>query len=136
MIVFAINNMELEYHPEIKMVEVRCIGDFSVEDLALLWLKAVEVINKYEIECVLLDATHVAVRPEFTVDEDQVQQFFSENFPIPAVKKVARVCAGSNGYDERMANLYQRVLQQNDSMSAFANFGHHYEAMEWLMEKS
>ncbi|MDQ4139675.1 MAG: hypothetical protein M3142_04050 [Bacteroidota bacterium] len=136
MIVFAINNMELEYHLELKMVEVRCIGDFSVEDLALLWLKAVAVINKYEIECVLLDATHVTIRPGFTVDEGHIQQFFSENFPIPAVKKVARVCAGSTGYDERMANLYQRVLKQNDSNSDFANFQHHYEAMEWLMEKS
>ncbi len=132
MIVFSINNMELEYHPDLRMVEIRCIGDFGLEDLATLWLNAIEVINKYEIENVLLDATHVTTKPGLTVDEDQIQLFFKENLPIPAVKKVARVCAGSSPYDTRMASLYGRILKQNNSASAFANFQHHYEAMEWL----
>ncbi|QMU28033.1 hypothetical protein [Adhaeribacter radiodurans] len=136
MLVFAKNNMELEYHPELKMVEVRCIGDFSLDDLALLWLKVIEVINKYEIEKILIDATHVTAKLNFAVDEEQVQQYFAENYPIPVVRKVARVCAGSTPYDEHMANLYQKVLKQNHSASSFGNFQHHYEAMEWLLEKS
>ncbi len=133
MIVFTQNNMELEYHSELKMVEIRWVGPFYVGDLALLWLKAVAVINKFEIEMVLLDATHVSVENSITINEDEVKQYFSENLPIPAVKKIARVCAGATTYDAQMAQLYQKLLEQNKATPEFANFQHHYEAMDWLI---
>ncbi len=136
MIVFTQNNMELEYHAEVKMVEIRWIGPFHIEDLALLWLKAVAVIDKYEIEAVLLDASHVTVENSITINEDQVKQYFTENLPIPAVKKIARVCAGSTTYDAQMAQLYQKLLEQNNATLEFANFQHHYEAMDWLIEEN
>src|SRR5919107_1777023 len=110
MIVFTQNNMELEYHSNLKMVEIRWIGAFNIEDLALLWLKAVTVINKYEIETVLLDATHVTVENSITINEAEVKQYFRENLPIPAGKKIARVCVGSTTYDSQMAQLYQKLL--------------------------
>ncbi len=134
MIVFTQNNMELEYHPVVKMVEIRWIGAFHIEDLALLWLKAVAVINKYEIEAILLDATHVAVEESITINEEEVKQYFTENLPIPSVKKIARVCAGSTIYDTQMAQLYQKLLELNKATLKFANFQHHYEAMDWLIE--
>ena len=132
MIVFTHNNMELEYHSELKMVEIRWVGAFHIEDLALLWLKGVAAINKYDIETVLIDATHITVENDISINEDEVKQYFSENLPIPSVKKVARVCAGSPLYDARMAQLYQKLLSQNNPDSEFANFQHHYEALDWL----
>ncbi|QNF34802.1 hypothetical protein HUW51_19480 [Adhaeribacter swui] len=128
--------MELEYHPELKMVEIRWIGILDLEELASLWSKSAGVINKYEIERILLDATHVDVDKSPVIDEDLIKKYFSENYPIPAVKKIARVGAGVTFYDSLMANLYQKILKQNNSNSEFANFQHHYEALDWLTDKN
>ncbi|RDC63600.1 hypothetical protein [Adhaeribacter pallidiroseus] len=134
MLIFTHNNMELEYHPALKLAEIRWVGILHLQDLALLWLKTVAEIDKYEIELILLDASNVAVENSPQIDGEMIKKYFSENFPIPAVKKIARVSAGAPTYDAQMAGIYQKFLEQNNSTSVFANFHHHYEAMDWLTD--
>ncbi|QMU30869.1 hypothetical protein [Adhaeribacter radiodurans] len=133
MIVFEKNNIELEVHPQFKIMEVRWMGVLEEEELKIMIHKIVEVANKYAIENILLDATYVEASKSIAIYDVRVQQHFQQKFAMPTVKKIARVSSGFASYDEAISQHYNTLLQYNPANFEFRNFNHHYEAMDWII---
>ena len=134
MIVYELNTSEVEYHPELKILEIRWITPLE-EDLTLLWRKAVALSQQYTIECILLDASHIdpAKTPAFS--EPLLQHFFQQDITIANVKKIARVGREAAADDQHLKQLSHSLQTwQLRSSLEFANFHHHYEALDWLIK--
>ncbi|MDQ3291933.1 MAG: hypothetical protein M3Q05_11660 [Bacteroidota bacterium] len=132
MIVFERNNIELELHPDLKILEVRWIGVLAEEDLKVIIYTIVELANKYSVESILLDATYVETSKSTAIYEARVQLYFQQKLAMPSVKKVARVSSGHVFYDETISQHYSSLIKFNLSSIDFRTFSHHYEAMDWL----
>ena len=131
MIVFESQNIELEYHQSENILEVRWVGELEIEQFKLLWHKVIEAANNYEVENILLDASHVGAKSTLAIYTPQFQYYFSQPPILPTVKKMARVASAYPEYDQDMTNLYFTSNQPSRSFE-FKNFQHHYEALAWL----
>ncbi len=132
MILFEKNNVELEYHPELNVLEVRWIGVLAAPVVTQMIEKIIEAANAYAIENILLDATQVDTGSKPALFDSRVQQYFLQQLATPSVKKIARIVSGQADYDRDITPLYLDLVQKNFSSLAFENFTHHYEAMHWL----
>ncbi|PSR55748.1 hypothetical protein AHMF7605_20690 [Adhaeribacter arboris] len=135
MIVFEKNNIELELHLELKILEIRWIGGMNEEDLKVLFYKTVETANKYAVESILLDATYVETGKSAAVYDTRLQPLFQQKIMLPTVKRIARVSSGNSSYDEAFNQHYATLMKSNPAAFEFRNFNHHYEAMDWLTAK-
>ncbi|QMU28039.1 hypothetical protein [Adhaeribacter radiodurans] len=136
MMVYESDCFELEYLPEYCLLVVRWMGILEIEELVLMIRKIVEVVDKYKIENILLDATYVEASKSLTaIKTGPVLEYFTAPWPLPTIKKIARVTSGHDPYDEAITQQYQTLLQFKASNIEFRNFKHHYEAMFWLIDK-
>ncbi len=135
MIVFERNNFELEFHPDLKILEVRWIGVLAEEDLKIIIHKIVELANEYSAESILIDATYVETNKSTVLYEQRIRQNFQQKLMLPTVKKIARVLSGNTSYDESLTEYYSTLVQYNPASFEFRNFNHHYEAMDWITEE-
>jgi hypothetical protein len=136
MILFEKNSTQLEYHPVENILEVRWIGILQTSEFEQIWAKVVELANNHGVENILLDATYVETAQRPAIYEPQVQHYFRQKLAIPTLKKIARVSAGINPYDQDILSLYLSLQDHNHAHFEFQNFKHHYEAIHWLTEPS
>ena len=134
MIIYEVNTSEVEYHPELKVLEIRWIAPLE-EDLMLLWRKAVALSQQYTIECILLDASNIDPTKTPAFSEPLLQHFFNQPISIANLKKIARVGREAAADDQKLQQLAPTLQSwQLRSNLEFANFHYHYEAMEWLVK--
>lgn len=134
MLLYEQNNVELEYHAEVNILEVRWMGILEPEPLRQMIHKIIELTQTYTVENILLDATQVnpGSRPaRFT---SQILPYFEQHLAMPTLKKIARIASGQLHYEEQMAQLYATLVQENKASFAFKTFSHHYEAIHWLTD--
>ena len=134
MIIYEVNTSEVEYHRELKVLEIRWITPLEV-DLMLLWRKAVALSQQYTIECILLDASHIDPTKTPAFSEPLLQHFFNTPISIANLKKVAWVGREAAASDQKLKQLAPTLQSwQLRSNLEFANFHHHYEATDWLIK--
>jgi len=63
MIVFEIEQIELEYHPEYKILEFRWIKVVESGLWEALLTKLIDIANAYQIESMLFDASYAEIQP-------------------------------------------------------------------------
>ncbi|MDQ3292091.1 MAG: hypothetical protein M3Q05_12465, partial [Bacteroidota bacterium] len=83
LILFTHNNIEVEYHHDIKTVEVRWIGILDEERFKTIWQKVAEIAGEYQVENILLDATYVEAAGSSAKFASQTPNIFNQNMKMP-----------------------------------------------------
>ncbi|QMU28196.1 hypothetical protein [Adhaeribacter radiodurans] len=133
MILFTLNDIELEFNTESSILTVRWIGPLKQDDFAIIWQQVLILATKHQIRFILLDTTFVHTQNSPDIDDYSIHQYFRQTLALPYLEKIARIVTNNTTYDQKITNLYTTLLQQNKGIQ-FQNFNHYYEAMDWLLE--
>lgn len=125
-------NIELEYHASSKTLEVRWLRPLNQDTFTSLWDTIITVVNKHEVENIVLDSTFVTGKREKIQYETRLQQSYPHRLGLPTVKKIAWVRSGNTPYDYEKANHYYKMIKDNFPYIQFESFAHHYEALYWI----
>ncbi len=127
-----LDHIELEYHPESKILEARWLRPLNQVTLANLLHLIVTEANKLMVDNIVLDSTFVHIEREQPRMEDWVQQDNPATFHLLTVRKIAWIRSGDTPYDHEKANHYDTLIKANFPSVQFQSFAHYYEAMYWI----
>ncbi len=134
MILFNQNNVEIEYHPETGILEVRWIRILQEHQLSSIWEEIAKYLTKYNLKYLLFDATHIDYVP--TMQYEHIELIFKMGLPTSSLEKIAVVVSETvretSLIEERLAECPKLALYNYQ----FKLFHHYYEAMDWLLELS
>ncbi len=133
MILFTLNDIELEYNANTSILTVRWIGALEPKEFTIIWQKVLTLIDKHQIRFILIDATFVHTHNSPAVDDLIIRCYFTQILSLPSLEKIARVGSTDIIYDQKITNLYS-ILKQKNAGIDFQNFNHYYEALDWLLE--
>ncbi len=134
MILFSLNDTELEFNADANILTVRWIGDLEPKEFTIIWQQVLTLVNKHQIRYILLVATFVHTQNSSAINDLDIQKYFTQILPIPSLEKIARVVSSDSSYEQKITKLYS-VLKQINFKVEFQNFNHYYEALDWLLEK-
>ena len=134
MILFTLNNIELEFNADDSILTVRWIGALEPKEFTIIWQQVLSIVATHQIRFILLDATFVHTQNSPAIDNQDSQSYFTQILPLPSLEKIARVVSSDIIYDQKITHLYSILQQQNQDIQ-FKNFNYYYEAIDWLLEK-
>ncbi|WP_146153556.1 hypothetical protein [Adhaeribacter arboris] len=132
MLFFTQNNIEIEYHSETGIIEVRWIKILQEEHLCTMWEEILKCIAKYNINYLLFDASHLDYIP--FLHHERTTLIFQTELPITPLKKIAIILSEKVPNLLKIENLFRRYTHLNSPNLEFKLFHHHYEALDWLLE--
>ena len=133
MILFTLNDIELEFNSDTNILTVRWIGPLELKDFSIIWQQVVTLVQNHQIRFILLDATYVHTKISPAIDELSIHGYFTQFLSLPSLEKIALVVSGNINYDQKINNLYSTLQQKNKGIT-FQSFNHYFEALDWLLE--
>ncbi|QNF34816.1 hypothetical protein HUW51_19550 [Adhaeribacter swui] len=136
MLVFEIETVEFEHHPDFKILELRWIKVIEPHSWEILVPKLIEVGNSYQIESIIFDASYAEIQPSIQVVQQlPLSTYIKRLSAILSLKKIARVASGSSTYDQLVQDQYTSGMPANPGIE-FKNFEHRYAAIDWVTGKA
>ena len=132
MLFFTQNNIEIEYHPETGILEVRWIKTLQEEHLCAMWDEILKCIVKYKIKLLLFDASHLNYIP--FLHSERTHSIFQTELAVTSLEKMAIILSDKVQNLTKIENLFWRYTKLASLTLTIKLFHHHYEAMHWLME--
>ncbi|MDQ3291257.1 MAG: hypothetical protein M3Q05_08210 [Bacteroidota bacterium] len=131
MLVFTQNNIEIEYHTETGILEVRWIKLLLDEHLFTMWEEILKCIKKHNLKYLLFDASHLDYIP--FLHHERTNTIFQTQLQDTPLEKIAIVLSDKITNLTKIENLFRTFTNLNHLKFELKLFHRHYEAIDWVM---